>query len=83
MTMKNNAAEVAKAILAGKGEIDTAWGVKSLDGLTNMIKQASQLNVTLMEQAESFISGFEDEVEQPGVTKLLEDLRKAIAESKN
>ncbi len=80
MSLQNNATNVAKAIMAGKTSIQTTWGNKSLEGLTSMIKQAQ--DVTLLERVEAFLSGFEDDNDQPDVTQLLEDLRTSISDFK-
>lgn len=78
MSIKDNAAKVAEDILNGQRRIETRRGPKRFDGITSMILGTHPLE--LLERAESFIAGFEDDPDQEGVPQLLEDLRSAIAE---
>lgn len=67
---------VALAIMDGKPNIGTLNGVKSLDGIEEMI--ISTHPFAILEAAEKFISGFEDDTTQLGVSELLAQLRACI-----
>lgn len=67
---------VALAIMDGKPNIGTLNGVKSLEGIEEMIISTHPFAV--LEAAEKFISGFEDDNTQFGVGELLAQLRACI-----
>lgn len=69
-------AEVALAIMNGKQRIATLYGMKTVDGIQDMI--ASTHPVSVLSRAESFIAGFEGDEIQEGVDQLLADLRAAL-----
>jgi hypothetical protein len=69
-------ADVALVIMNGKKHIATLHGMKNAAGIEEMI--ASTHPASLLERAESFISGFEGDDLQEGVDQLLADMRAVI-----
>jgi len=69
-------AEVAAAIMNGKKRMATLYGLKSVEGIEEMI--ASTHPTSLLERAETFVAGFEGDDLQEGVDQLLVDLRAVL-----
>lgn len=67
---------VALAIMDGKQNIDTLNGTKSLGGIEDLIISTHPLSV--LEAAEKFIAGFENDTTQVGVGELLAQLRASL-----
>ena len=68
--------EIASVIMNGKQRLATLHGVKTAAGVMEMI--VSTHPISLLERAQSFIAGFEDDDMQEGVNELLADLRAAL-----
>jgi hypothetical protein len=68
--------EIAAVIMNGKQRMATLHGLKTAAGIEEMI--ASTHPTSLLERAEAFIAGFEDDDLQEGVNELLADLRAAL-----
>ena len=68
--------KTAAALLAGESTLQTSFGTKSLNGVKSMIKGTYPL--PLLENIESFLSGFEDDESQEGVKEMLDELRELI-----
>jgi len=66
-------ADVALALMNDKQRIATRYGLKTQAGVEEMI--LSTHPTALLERAEAFIAGFEDDDLQEGVNELLADLR--------
>lgn len=66
-------ADVALALMNDKQRIATRYGLKTQAGVEEMI--LSTHPTALLERAEAFIAGFEDDDMQEGVNELLADLR--------
>lgn len=77
-TFHDRASDLAKTLLSDKKTIDTPMGKKSEQGLTNMI--LASFPVELLERIESFLTGFNDDTAQEGITELLSDVRRTINE---
>lgn len=68
--------KTAAALLAGNSTLQTNFGAKSLNGVKSMIKGTYPL--PLLENIESFLSGFENDESQEGVKEMLDELRELI-----
>ena len=71
-----NVADVALALMNGKKRLSTSFGLKTQDGVEDMILSTHPIGT--LERAEAFIAGFEGDELQEGVDELLAELRAAI-----
>lgn len=69
-------ADVALALMNGKKRMSTSFGLKTQDGVEDMIRSTHPIGT--LERAEAFIARFEGDELQEGVGDLLAELRAAI-----
>lgn len=71
-----NVADVALALMNGKKRMPTSFGLKTQEGVEDMILSTHPIGT--LERAEAFIAGVEGDELQEGVDKLLAELHAAI-----